>query len=178
MEKKCLHCDKLFKKPSTRSVKDFLTRAKYCSNSCKVYDQKNFYKHWAGKKRPDLVKTKAFSTMFRKGVGGYCPPEKIFKKHGMSNTRIYNIWRAMGQRCKNPNNLQYKDYGGRGIKIEWTSFEDFYRDMYEDYLRHEKKHGFKNTTIDRIDNDGNYCKVNCRWATKAEQMMNTRRTKI
>lgn len=81
----------------------------------------------------------------------------------------------MNQRCYNQNNKQYKDYGGRGIKVEWTTFEQFKEDMYPSYREHIDKLGEINTTIDRINNDGNYSKENCRWSTKAEQMRNNRR---
>jgi hypothetical protein len=75
----------------------------------------------------------------------------------------------MKQRCLDPANKYYADYGGRGIKIceEWVnSFVAFLRDMGE---RPEGK------TIDRIDVYGDYCLANCRWATKSEQERNKRR---
>ena len=90
------------------------------------------------------------------------------KKHGMSNTRIYQIWADMKDRCFNENNKFYKRYGGRGITVcdEWShDFQTFYdwaiSNGYSD-----------NLTIDRKDNDGNYEPSNCRWSTQHEQSMN------
>ena len=86
---------------------------------------------------------------------------------GDKRTRLYRIWMNMGQRCNNPNATSYRYYGARGIKIQWKSFEEFRRDMATDYE--------DGLTIDRINNDGDYCKGNCRWVTPAQQNMNYRR---
>ena len=76
----------------------------------------------------------------------------------------------MTQRCTNPKATSWKDYGGRGIKIcdRWLDFAMFLIDMGE---RPE------DTSIDRIDNDGNYEPGNCRWATQLEQNAHRKRNK-
>jgi len=75
----------------------------------------------------------------------------------------------MHRRCTEKTNNRYYRYGGRGIKCFWKKFEEFKNEMYNSYLYHVKKYGENNTQIDRMDNDSNYCKENCRWVTLVEQ---------
>jgi DNA-directed RNA polymerase sigma subunit (sigma70/sigma32) len=100
------------------------------------------------------------------------------KTHGMSQTRFYRIWGAIQQRCCNEKNDNFDVYGNRGIRMcdRWLySFDNFKEDMYESYQEHAKLFGETQTTIDRKDCNGDYCKENCQWATKYEQIQNTRK---
>jgi len=93
----------------------------------------------------------------------------------MSKTRFYKIYENLSNRTSKKS---YTFYAGKWVKNLWSSFDEFKKDMYESYIDHVEKHGEKNTTIDRIDNDWNYCKENCRWATSKIQSRNTSRNKI
>lgn len=91
--------------------------------------------------------------------------------HGMSKTSTYKSWEAMIQRCSNASLKAYKNYGGRGIYVckQWTKFENFYADM-----------GIKpkGCSIDRIDLNGNYEPLNCRWSTMKQQNRNRRNNRL
>lgn len=94
--------------------------------------------------------------------------KNISVKHGLYGTRAYNTWCNMKSRCRNPNNKKYYRYGGRGIIVcdEWLDFKRFYNDMGDPS---------EGMSLDRVDNDGNYCKENCRWADQKTQSRNTKR---
>jgi hypothetical protein len=87
--------------------------------------------------------------------------------HGLSNNNIYRVWSNMLQRCNNPKNKRYKDYGERGIYVcsRWTTFENFRDDMFSTWE--------EGLSLDRIDVNGNYEPSNCRWANNEVQARNT-----
>lgn len=92
-------------------------------------------------------------------------------KHGHSPrggiSKTYSSWLSMRKRCNNPRGRDRINYGDRGVKVcpQWDSFQTFLKDMGE------RPEG---TTIDRINNEGDYEPNNCRWASHSQQMVNRR----
>lgn len=95
-------------------------------------------------------------------------------KHGMSNTLMYRRWSQMIQRCTNPNNDAYKNYGGRGVSVHGPWLNDF--KAFYDYVSRLSGFDDKGMTLDRYpDNNGNYEPGNLRWATRQQQQINSRK---
>ena len=101
---------------------------------------------------------------------------EINMKKDREDYRFFRIWGDMNYRCNTPTCRAYKNYGARGIKVcdKWRHYQGFKEDMWESYLDHLEKFGEKQTTLDRINVDGNNSKENCKWSTYTEQRLNTR----
>lgn len=91
--------------------------------------------------------------------------------HGLTQSRVYVIWKGMHQRCGNPKAHAYLNYGGRGIRVceRWQIFENFLEDMGHPPSRH---------SLERCDNNGHYELGNCRWATQVDQLNNRRNNHV
>lgn len=102
--------------------------------------------------------------------------EEIMLKRGYSlkYKRIYKIWQGIRQRCNNPKDKDYADYGGRGVKVckEWN-------ESSEAFVNWALENGYSDDlSIDRIDTNLGYSPENCRWATWTQQARNKRIEKI
>lgn len=89
-------------------------------------------------------------------------------KTHFKGTPIHNSYAGAKQRCNYQPHKSFKNYGGRGIKFLWKSFNEFYNDM--------SKTWFPGGTLDRINNDGHYCKSNCQWVNRYVQARHTRKS--
>jgi len=125
---------------NTRNRRYGMFHCEYCNEDVKV-------DMYYGKKAKTCVK---------------CRPHFMECKHHMSHTRPWVIWCNMKNRCNDPKNKNFHRYGGRGITYDrkWEDFTGFWEDMQEGY--------FGKGTLDREDNDGDYCKSNCQWITRKE----------
>ena len=97
-----------------------------------------------------------------------CYHREAIRSHGLSKHPLYQVWRHMMERCTNPADGAFANYGGRGIRVckRWHKVDNFVADMEA-----EHRPGLE---IDRIDNDGDYTPKNCRWSTPSENCDNRR----
>lgn len=94
----------------------------------------------------------------------------VNEHHQKSHTKLYSIWRTMRQRCNNPRNREYPNYGGRGIKVCWR-----WNYSFSEFEKWALTHGYKEgLTIDRINVNKGYQPSNCQWITRSE---NSRKSK-
>lgn len=94
---------------------------------------------------------------------------KLYKTHGDSRTKLHMIWCTMLQRCNNVKSQRYKYYGARGIEVcqKWTKYVQF--------KNWAISHGYEEgLTLERKNNNGNYCPKNCTWIPRSEQPKNAR----
>ena len=141
----------------------------YATSKSKYRRKYGIYKCYCGNK------FKACGTFIKSGnikscgcLGSQITAQRS-KTHGLAKHRLYSTWQGMINRCYNAELLSYKNYGARGIAVcnEWLAVKNFINDMYPSF-----KEGL---TIDRIDNNLNYSKDNCRWVPKTIQARNTRK---
>lgn len=131
-------------------------------------DAKWFCRCECGVERP--VSGRHLRAQKTKSCGCYKEEKRL--KHGQHKSITYSSWVAMRQRCLNPETTGFARWGGRGITIcaRWGEFKNFLEDMGE---RPSKEY-----SLDRINNNGNYEPGNCRWATRKQQIRNSRTAKI
>lgn len=150
---------------NSRSKTWYKSYCKDCSRECykeatRKRNQRNYYKNLEG------TRLKAIE---RRNKNPQKRREWFQKRE--KNNKEYNIFRrtyySLKRRCNNPKDIRYYRYWWRWIKCCWETFKDFKKDMWQSFLEHIGEYWVwrKNCQIDRINNDGNYCKSNCRWVT-------------
>lgn len=159
--KRCLKCKTIkpiYEFNRNNSRKDGLHY--YCKSCCKTYRQST--------KGKDV--RKRYDQKYHQTAKGKATRSRAIKKY-YKTTRghLKYLFNNILYKCNNPKNQAYKDYGGRGIKVKFASFDDFY-----DYVVNELKADPRDLAIDRIDNNGHYEHGNIRFISQAENNRNKR----
>ena len=155
MVKQCSKCKKWLLKDRFNKSKDRKSGLQYwCIDCSKKYRDQNIAQLKTGAKKWRQENSKK---------------QKIQQKEWGKKNPERAVWRDILQRCNNLKNPAYKNYGGRGIKVLYKTFDEFIQDVG---LRPTSKH-----SIDRIDNDGHYALGNVKWSTMKEQQNNKRNNK-
>lgn len=123
-----------------------------------------------------IVHTSSLRTGNTKSCGCYKTENarKLYSSVRQNDKHLYAVWNGIKQRCTNKNNRSYKNYGGRGIRMdaEWAN-------NYKSFYRWALSAGYKSgLEIDRINNDGDYCDSNCRFVSREVQANNKRNIKL
>lgn len=158
----CKTCNSDFEVPVCRKDK-----AKYCSKKCMANGRESVICKTCGKE------FSAYKSNQRRYCSVDCYPRGLNSTHGESRTRLYQIWCDMKNRCYCQSGPGYAYYGERGIAVceEWKF-------NYVAFRNWANANGYSSDLeLDRRDTNGNYCPENCRWATRVQQMRNTRKRK-
>lgn len=174
--KRCSKCKQI--KPLSKFNKDRLNKKNGHQSQCKICI-KEYMKEYRQTEEYKIAE-KHYQKRYRESEKGrtaqkrsrQTEPFKTAQKHYRQTApgHLRIIWFGMLYRCNNPKCKKYKYYGGRGIKVKFTSFDDFH-----DHVVNDLKTDSRGLTIDRIDNDGDYEKGNIRFVSKAENSRNRRK---